>query len=197
MWFPTVVQKWTARGKLQGEFWHNGGVLAIEDARVLNRHALLVGATNNEHFAASLAVLDGSDLRGAAPAANPKYRCGDCGAGEPLVYLIFARTELSRVLGTRPYTHSIRRNSDGSITVLVAESFGKRPNGASQQALVVYQFDSDLRLFGAEFSDNYRMIHDELKAAGTLEDCQGLGQEEKLLQVLSWNGFRFLPLPMN
>jgi hypothetical protein len=188
-WFPAAVLKFSARGQLQGEFWHPGHVQRLLDITVGGRRLLLAGGMNNEHVAAGLAVLDFDNLSGYGPASNPKYLCRNCPEGAPVAYFVFPRTEISRAVDHRPYVRDLSADVRGALTVTVAEAGGPPP--AEPSAHVVYRLDSEFRLIQANFDDQYRGIHSRLRLAGGLDHPLRPEETATLRNVLYWAGDPF------
>jgi len=193
LWFPAVLQKLDASGQVLGEYWSNGHILTVKDGVIGGRHYLLVGATNNEHYGASLAVLDYDNPTGSAPAQNPYYRCMTCPAGQPLAFLVFPRMESSREFNTRPYVSDIRVQPGGYLSVAVLQP--ALPVSGELEPLdfpVFYRLNSQFEVIEAEIGDTYEQGHVRLELMGRLKHRFGPRCERELWPVLAWNGERFV-----
>jgi hypothetical protein len=195
-WFPTVVEKLSAEGKLLGEYWSNGHITQLAESTWDGRKVLLVGAVYNDEKRASLAVLDYENPSGAAPAVNPHYRCDDCPAGQPLRFYVFPRSDVSRTLDVRPRITTLRVTPHGE-TLLAVESAGLPLPGDSEMSKgsVFYTLDSQFQLKEAEPGDNYRQLHGKLELLGKLKHAYGARDDAELFSVLKWDGKQFVPIP--
>ncbi len=187
-WFPCVVAKISSQGQVLGEYWHPGHVYVLAQATLLGRPVMLVGATNNETNSADLTVLDYLLPSGHAPAAAGDYECVDCPAGRPLAFLVFPRTEISKVLNSRPRVKEIYPLPDGGFEVAVDE--GEVEIGESANAQ--YSFGSDLRLRDAQVTDGYVANFNLLLARGLLKHALDRKAEaDHLRHVRYWDGHGF------
>jgi len=189
-WFPAVVTKLDFNGQVLAEFWHGGHVEVLKEAELDRRRVLLVGATNNEQTSAALAVLDAGNPEGSSPAVSPNYQCLDCPAGEPLLYLVFPRTALSRAVASRPTIYEIWAKRNGQVELAVNEAKANPPAAAGPSC----SFDSQFRLQSAGLVDPYLSLHAELQKQGLLKQPLDRQREEKRLHnIRYWNGREFVP----
>jgi hypothetical protein len=194
LWFPALLQRLGPHGEILAEYWSNGHIHTMQEGVFQGRRALFVGATNNEHFAASLAVLDYASPMGAAPAAKPKYRCTNCPAGSPLAFFVFPATEISHLTNYRPVLRDIRPGSSGSFILNVEQaSYDTEHNNPGGSAF--YVFDSAGRIAEAETGDSYRLLHARLEARNRIHHPFRRACEEQLFPVLRWDhaAQRFVP----
>jgi hypothetical protein len=149
---------------------------------------MLVGATNNETNSADLTVLDYLLPSGLAPAAVEDYECINCPAGRPLAFLVFPRTEISKVLNSRPRVKEIWPLPDGGFEVAVNEG----EVGDAETANAQYSFGSDLRLRDAQITDGYVANFNKLLARGAVKHALDRKAEaDHLRHIRYWDGHGF------
>jgi hypothetical protein len=188
-WFPAVVTKLDARGEVQGEYWHAGHIDTLAEAEIGGRRYLLVGATSNELMTATLSVLSVDNPSGSSPAVSDKFKCLNCPTGVPAHYIIFPRTELSRLLNSRPNAFEIRVRQDGRSEVGVRDGklVGDVEPGAS------FAFDGGFRLVEAEVVEPYVTAHSELHLKGFLDHPLDRNKESLALRAVKyWDSTRFV-----
>lgn len=194
-WFPAVVQKLSADGRLEGEYWQDGHINLLGAADMQGRQVVLVGGTSNDLSGATLAVLDAANPSGCAPAVHPDYVCHGCPAGGPLKLLVFPKTELTDVLdGQRPWLRRVRPRPGGGWEVSVDVATYAGPTGGSAIAVTYYTLSPDFEPVSATIEDDYRMVHSQLEAAGLLHHRLGPVDLAELWPVQSWDGHRFVPI---
>lgn len=199
-WFPSVVQKYSASGKLLGEFWNPGRIYEAKVIDLGTRRLLFVGATNNELHAGSLAVLDWNHPSGFGPATIPHYQCLNCPPGTPLAYFVFPEMEVSRVINAWPTVWRVHLDAPDWISVHVLQTREPLSVGGPPGLIgaAVYGLDRQLRLRSAELVEGYRVVHSALQTLGRIDHPVGPQDEKELLPVLRWNGRAFdriLPVP--
>lgn len=186
LWFPALLLKLDPQGKPLATYWSNGHIAALHEAFFQGRHAILVAGTNNENFAASLAVLDYASPSGSAPAAIPKYQCMDCPADAPMAFFLFPSTELSRLSNFRPMTHDVRVDGARNLVVNVELTPGGLEVGGPGGS-AFYVLSSAGRVVEAETGDSYRMLHSRLEARNRLNHRFSVACEQQLFPVLRWD----------
>lgn len=187
-WFPSVVAKTNSQGQILGEYWHPGHVYVLAQARLFGRPVMLVGATNNETYSADLTVLDYVLPSGHGPASVGDYECTNCPPGRPIAFLAFPRTEISKVLNSRPRVREIYPLPDGGFEVAVDE--GEVEN--AEPATVHYSLGSDLRLQDAQVTDAYITSFNKLLARGAVKHVLDRKAEtDQLRHIRYWDGHGF------
>jgi hypothetical protein len=196
VWFPAVLEKLTPDGQVVGEYWSNGHINALAETTWKGRKVILVGAMYNDGRRASLAVLNYENPNGSAPATDPTYRCENCPPGQPLLFYVFPRMELSRVLNVRPKITTLRRDPHGAILIGIQQA-GVHVPGAGNPRFghAFYTLDAALNLKSAETGDCYRTLHAELELDGKLKHAYGARDEAELFPVRKWDGAKFVPIP--
>ena len=159
-WWASIVTVLGADGRRRGSFVNPGwieSVLWLEDGR------LAVGGFNNLRDEAVLAILDGSQLAGQAPgSAGTAFACLSCPDDAPLFYATFARSEVNRVTASR-FNRAQVGSRDGTILVTTSETGSER-----SEVNAMYEFDRDMRLLSARYSDRYWDEHRRLELEGRL-----------------------------
>lgn len=198
-WWPSILSVVDGGGRVIGKFVNSGW---IQYVAVLNSGAhplLLAGGISNSRDAGILAVLDPRGLNATSPEdAGSEYQCVSCGAGKPLWYFVFPRSELNRSTFSE-------YNSVGPIDVLsdrilvhTSEVRQSRPQGLVI-ASAIYEFSLDLQLRRAEFDHHYWDLHRALEADEKLDhrvaDCP---ERDGPSLVRAWSaatGWRDIHLP--
>jgi hypothetical protein len=183
-WFPTVVAKLSPDGKVLGEYWHAGHVSVLEETELAGEHVLLVGATNNESFSASLSVLSFVEPSGSSPANTEKYRCNSCPNGQPVQYILFPRSTLSHVLDTRPEVRQVFVRNGGQLEVTIYS--GTTPSGLPFGES--YAFDVNLKLRSAEITENYASAYAEFRERGLIRRPLDRKEESNSLKAIRYLG---------
>lgn len=165
VWWPSFVEVIDDAGAAQFRFDNPGWIWGVRwvDA---GADRLAVSGVSNVHDAGMAALLDVSAGASQAPdPADAAFRCGDCGAGRPLRYVVLPRSEVNRALGghVNKATAEVR---DGRILVRTAESLTTDEGWAGAE--VVYEFDVSLQLLRARFGDRYWEAHARLEQSGRL-----------------------------
>jgi len=195
--FPSLVQGLDAQGHVRSTYWSNGHVEFVGEAMRGGRPVVLVGAGDNEHKGASLAVFDGRRPDGSAQAVNPKYRCTTCPAGGPDEFIVFPRACWQRLGlgGELPGTRRAWVDTSGRLNARI--DAGHLPVVGFESPVVpllYYALDPDLREAGVEVDQSYLLVHRELQRKGTLDHPFNDADRRDLLTVLRWENGRFVRL---
>lgn len=193
MLFPTVLEQIDAQGTVRSRYWSNGYIDSIHGARWNGREVLLVGAANNEHQGASLAILDLADPSGRAPAADPRYFCSSCPGGDPLEFIVFPPTPVGRI---RQGTSTIGQawvDGHAGLVVMVPEA----THGTDLDAPgdIYFTLDERLQSRHIEVSLAYQRLHDWWFRAGRLDRPYSDQEIRRMVPLLRWNGSRYVELP--
>jgi hypothetical protein len=192
--FPTLLEQIDGSGQTVSEYWSNGYIDVVASGTRRGRPVVLVGATNNEHRGASLAVFDGG-VQGSAPAANDAYRCADCPAGRPTEFIVFPRTCVARHIDGQPWLQAARTVGDGGIVALVGHGRATLSN-KSFPADAYYTLAPDLRPERVDVTRQFLLVHEELQRLGHIDHAFGAQDERDLQPLLRWDGARFVSLPV-
>jgi hypothetical protein len=194
--FPCLVQRVSMAGQVLSEYWSAGYVETIVDAVIDGRPVVLVGAANNDHNGASLAVFPADGVRGSAPAKTHDKTCLDCGPGGPLAVLVFPRSGIPRVCGNVPGVTDVRQDRTGRLRITVADTGSY--NGVRYGGDVSYFLDGNLQPNAVEFSDAYITSHRLLRAAGLMDHPFGDEDRREAWPVLIWKGgWTLVQIPPN
>ena len=196
MWFPTVLQQLDPQGRLLSEYWSNGYVTFVSAETWHGRPVVLVGATNNEHRGASLAIFEAGQVTGAAPAANPRYRCEEgCPPGRPLAFVVFPRGCIPRADETQPFVEEAWVDGREQIVVLVENGRAKGQGGLFLPASVFYTLAANLTPVRVELTRQFHMAHSQLERTGLLDHAFGDDDVDAFFPVLKWEDDGFVSLP--
>lgn len=157
-WWPGLVAVVGADGARISTFVNAGWV---EGVRWLDRDRLVVAGFNNPRDAGMVAIISPSS-GGHLPEARAEFRCASCGDGRPTAYVTFARSELNVVTASRFNRARAEVSPDGIIVQTL--ELGEDVPGAT----AIYDFDRELRLRRARFSDQYWDVHRRLELEGRL-----------------------------
>ena len=187
--FPCLLEKLSvATGRPESEFW-SGGYIAFVDAAVVQaRASILVGATNNDHRGASLAVFDEGSVNGSAPAEREDFKCRTCPPGNPRAFLVFPRLEVMRMTGGQPNILDARWQETGEMRVWV------RQEGLGISGSVAYRLAPDLAPLRAEIDLGYISGHERLERARVLDHAFGDQDRAQAWPVLVQKDGKFIPV---
>lgn len=193
--FPSLVTRLDVRGSVRSEYVSNGYVRSIREVRWKGQDAVLVTAINNESLGGSLAIFEGGEVRGSAPAANSRYRCDNCPPGGPDHFLVFPRTCLSAWPGNLvPVSLAWADADDGIWAVAQHDRFEIRHED-QPVGTVHYGFDRNLAPVRVEIDGPFVRRHREFEAAGALDHGLDAADAAGALPVRAWKDSRFVELP--
>lgn len=192
--FPAPIQKISPQGEVLGEYWSNGHIATLREGVFQGRRAIFAGGTNNEHYAASLAVLDYADPAGSSPAENTKYLCVDCPSGNPVAFWVFPRMELSRLMNSRPIARDMRLDGAGNL-ILNVDQVEDDPAVSRLVGTAFYALSPGGQVLEAETGDMYRQLHSRFESRKRIDHPFGIKCEKQLFPVLRWDHARqrFVP----
>ena len=187
LWFPSVVQELDPHGAVRQEYWSNGFIIGVVETSWNGRPVVLVGATNNDFRAASLAVFPADRVTGSAPAARPAYACRNCPAGGPEEFFIFPSLCAARLNGQAGLLEAwVERGDRIRATVI------QGPAGAGA---TYYTLGPDGKVLAAEISREFQTQHGQLERQGVLDHRFGPTDDRDMFPVRRWDGTRFVELP--
>jgi hypothetical protein len=195
LYYPSVVARLDAAGRVQAEFWTNGHAITLASATLLGRRVVVIGSANNEFRRAGLTVIDAVNGSGSTPAVNPAYRCADCPPGSPLAAIVFPVPDLPAATSTGgiPAVMSLVPN-DGGLAVGVGFPSGQDAPGTPLLG-AWYEFDTQLRPQRAELSAQYEAAHRRAEEAGAVDHAYNAAIEARqLFPILSWDGSKYVPV---
>ncbi len=168
-------------GRVVGEYWHSGHLLALGAADVDGDGVdeILAGGVNNGQRRATLVVLDPRRLSGASaqPYGDPtQLRDITPGTEESILY--FPRTCITEAAGALYHQiHQIQVTAT-SIDVFVHQTAPQRDGG-----YLIYRFDRKLNLLGVTPPDDFPAQHRALEQAGKLDHRLGPRDYEQWKKV--------------
>ena len=184
LWFPSVLQELDPHGAVRQEYWSNGFIELVVETSWNGRPVVLVGGTNNDFRAASLAVFPPDGVTGSAPAARPAYACRNCPAGGPGEVFIF------------PSLCATRRNGQaGVLEAWVEHGDRVRVTVMQDGGATYYTLGPGGSVLGAEISRELQSQHALLERQGVLDHPFGPTDDREMFPVLRWDGRRFVDLP--
>jgi hypothetical protein len=190
--FPTVLERLDAAGQVSGEYWSGGQVGSVELSPPGGPRLVFVGATDDEHRSASLAVLDDSRPMGASPSASPSYQCQGCPPGTPVAFLLFPRIEAARVVDSFAIVDDIRVDALNQMILSVRhETAPLVDQDTRDKSRTRYFLDATFRILSGEFDQSYRSVHSQLEKARLIDHPFGPRDEGDLWPVLRWDRDRF------
>jgi hypothetical protein len=191
--FPGVLERLDPAGQVSGEYWSGGQVGSVELSPPGGPRLVFVGASDQEHRAGSLVVLDDSRPMGASPSTSPSYQCEGCPPGSPIAFLLFPRVEAARVVDGSAIVDDIRFDALGQIILSVRHDTpplaGLDPR---DRARTRYFLSSTFRVLSAQFDQSYRSVHAQLEKAHLVDHSFGPRDEEDLWPVLRWDRDSFV-----
>ena len=188
LWFPSVLQELDPHGAVRQEYWSNGFIAVVTETSWNGRLVVLVGATNNDFRAASLAVFPADRVTGSAPSARPAYACRNCPAGGPEEFFIFPSLCAARQSGQAGLFESWVEHGD-RIRVTVVQGGGARPG------TTYYTLGPDGSVLAADISREFQAQHALLERQGLLDHRFGPTDDRDMFPVRRWDGTRFVDLP--
>ena len=165
--YPSQVVVLSHQGAVLGEYWHSGhlGKGELADLDGDGNQEIVFAGISNGYGAATLLVLDPSDLGGASHEGNPDYQLQSLPAGREKARLLFPRTCINRKFDPYGAPHRLVVRGD-SIEVAVSErTLG--PEGVN--LLAFYYLNRRLELTNVLVNDPFKVYHRELEAAGQLD----------------------------
>ena len=136
------------------------------------------------------AVLDRAHPGGHAPAANPKYRCDDCPAGEPLGFVVIPPTPLGRIRGDGTGITDLWVNDGRGFVV---QMFEGAPAGTTLlPGALYYTLDEDFTPVRLEVALSYEQMWDALHRAGRIDRAYSPAEERHMGTTLRWQDGTFV-----
>ena len=165
--FPNQVAVLSHQGAVLGEYWHSGhlGLMELADLDGDGNPEILMAGISNGYKAATLLVLDPSNLGGASYEEDADYQLQGFGLGREKARILFPRTCINRKFYQYGVPGQLIVQGD-SIEVRVSE---KLTSPGESEAVVFYRLSRKLELTGVVVADGFKAIHRELEAAGRLD----------------------------
>jgi hypothetical protein len=189
-WWPGLLVTLDTAGNRVGTFVNSGWIRGVDLAP--SGRELLVSGITNSRDSYFLAVLDAADPTGRSPEpSGSATECLNCPDGHPLQYIAFPRSDVSRHQPFPAAGPTVVTSTDGRVQVHVLSS--ESPNIAD----TIFDFDPDLSLREARFSDSFWEWHRRLEAEGRLQHTAAECPERRGLKVQRWTpaaGWDTLPV---
>ena len=190
--FPSLLERLDpSTGQVLSSYWSNGYIYHVRTTGFRGRQMIAVGATNNDTRGGSLALLAADSVKGAAPAEKPDYRCTDCPAGSPEVFIVFPRSCLLAEAGVQAWVDNVDVNDAGQLMVAVRQAPAARGRAP---ATVTYFIDPDLGLAGIDLAQGFEAEHARARREGFVDHDMGEVDRHILSAVRRWDGQRFVPV---
>ncbi len=184
--FPCLLERLSPDGHGETEYWSAGYVDLVHAAAVGGVASIFVGAANNDHKGASLAVFDADKVKGSAPAETADKTCRTCPPGSPRAFLVFPRMEFLERAGWVATVVGLREQANGELRVSVAQG-GLDHDSRAFGVNVFYDLLPDLTPAHAEISSAYEAWHRRLEATGDMDHPFGDRERAQAWPVLVWN----------
>ena len=156
-WWGSMVAVLDHQARRQSTFVNPGW---IESVLWLGPNRLALAGFSNARNEAVLAVVDGAADAQAPGTGGTPFACTSCASTLPLFYGTFPRSELNRVTGGRFNRARVGLVGDRILvtTTEIQES----------TVTAIYEFDRELRLTRARYSEAYWDAHRRLEGEGRL-----------------------------
>ncbi len=160
-WWPGLVVTFDAEGRRLATFVNSGWIRSIVQSTD-GRYLLVAGVSNARH-AYFLAMIDATHPAGRSPEPpGTATECLGCPEGDPLVYVVFPRTDVGERQPFPANGPALQTFPDGSLQVQTHESAG------SGIATMVFDLSPSLELRRTRVSDTYWDWHRRLEEGGLL-----------------------------
>lgn len=186
-WWPGLLVTLDAQGNRLGTFVNAGWIRGV-DPSPDERHLLLSGVTNSRE-SYFFGVLDAERPTGRSPEpADAQTSCLDCPRGDPLQYVVFPRTDISRHQPFPAPGPTLVTRADGTIEAHVLSSDG--PNIAD----TIYEFSplsgagatAPYQLRAVAFSDSHWEWHRRLEQDGRIDHPAAECPHRRSLELQQW-----------
>ncbi|HOW86648.1 MAG TPA: VCBS repeat-containing protein [Candidatus Aminicenantes bacterium] len=181
--WPCQLAVIDATGNVTGQFWNAGYIidLLFADINGDGREELVVCGVNNEYQGGFLSGFDTRKIGGGSPQSGD-YACRGIGPGTELFYVTIPQTDISRARGEwiSGFRH-MAVTENGWIQATTSES-------------LVYYFDFGLKCVQLTDGHGFKMLHQELAAAGKIKSVLGPAYLAQFRQgIRYWNGSAMVP----
>jgi hypothetical protein len=187
--FPSVLRELDPRtGTPRQEYWSDGFIEHVAEGSWSGRPVVLVGGTNNDFRAASLAVFPANGVSGSTPALRPAYACRNCPPGAPEALFLFPTLCIGRGRGQATVVETWIERGD-LIRVRVEQP------GILMRTSTYYTIGPDGAVVGAEISPEFQAEHARLERRGEIDHPFGPRDDADMFPVRRWDGRAFVDLP--
>lgn len=190
VWWASMVAVLDTNGRRLGAFVNPGW---IESVLWVDADGLAIAGFNNPRNEAMVALIDARAPDGQAPgSAGSVFACASCSAAPPRYYATLPRSEMN-LLGGGRFNRAVLTLVGERIIVTTTEVAG-----AATSATAVYEFDRELRLLRARYSETYWDAHRRLELEGRLTHSRAAcpeGEGPAAIHVWSAPGWQRIPAP--
>jgi len=168
-WWGGLVTVLDERFQRLGTFVNSGWV---ESLRWASPDRLAIAGFSERLDGGMLAILDAHDIDGVSPEpTGSKFACRNCGAGHPLVYFVFPRSEVNRV-SSAPFNRAKIEPQERGV---VARTYEVAPDKSGGVPEAIYELSPTFELqratYGSRYWDKHRALEMEGKINHTREQC--------------------------
>ena len=189
-WFPSVLQKISHTGDVIAEYWNDGRIDSLREARIGARRVMLVAGTNVEYAGPSLAVLDYDAPGGAAPADDPRFRCANCTSRSPLAAFAMPFSSIWSEMNLAATVDDILIAKNGYITLALHGS-RMAGDGGHTRLNVLVTVDARFDVLDVQAND---LAAAQLAAVKTARNGPAREAHLQMFPVLRWIDGRRMPL---
>lgn len=165
IWWPSILVTLNGRGKEIGEFVNAGDILQLASANTSLGQVLLIAGLSNSHGREGfLAALDAANPIGGSPELpGSTYQCTSCSQDRPLRYFIFPQSELNEI-SAMGQNFVVRLQAMQDRVELETEELPTQTVNAQG----MFEFDLNLQIKRASWSDGYAIAHRQLEREGKI-----------------------------
>lgn len=173
--YPSPLYVLNNKGIELGEYWNSGQYndYGVADLNKDGNEELVVVGVNNEYKTAFMMVLNPFNLHGGSPQKSASYASNEVGPGSQFYYMLFPRSDVSKVLSILEGTKRLRIISNPGFYVTMKYSE------------LMFELDFDLNLIrvipGTRFQLNHKILKSEGKIYSILNDEYINNLAQKLL----------------
>jgi hypothetical protein len=193
----STVVEFDRDGNKLAQFVNWGHIDSLNYVREASGSYVLAGGISNQSDCAFLAVLREDHASGSSPALSSGFQCDNCPPGEPYRYLLFPRSELTRLSGAT-YNNLRLIQVDGShVSVGVSETTNPGVPGPDWEQ---YDLSKDFVPQSVWISDHFWTLHREMEVEGkihhTVEQCPERTQPQPVRMWSPETGWKEIKVPV-
>ena len=192
-WWPGLLVTFDGRGARLATFVNSGWITSVTQSA--DRRFLIVAGVMNSRSAYFVAALDAEHPDGHSPEPpGSQFECVTCPAGDPIRYIVFPRSDVSREQSFPAGDPTVDGLANGGVQVQVPEGAG--PNVAA----TIYQLSPDMGVVQARFSDSFWEWHRRLEQEGRIRHTADTCPERRGTQIQSWTraaGWNVVRVPVD
>ncbi len=179
---PAQVTALSLQGKVMGEYWHSGHLMAgvVADLERDGREELYLAGILNSTRSATLVVLDPWELGGASKEPDPAFQLLGFAAGKEVARIILPESEVTRQTHEFPVATSVRERG-GRIELRVRQAYA--PSRKWKDVAVEYEFGPRLTLLGSRYSSTAASALERLFRESVLLPYDPAADLERMKQI--------------